>query len=146
MYDEILLPTDGSPAAASALDHAIDLARTYDARLHALYVVDASAYAGVETGGEMLIRGLEEEGDAAVDRVRDAAEDAGVEVTTTVESGNPYRGILDYVETAGIDLVVMGTHGRSGLERFLLGSVTERVVRSADVPVLTVREPDRDGE
>jgi len=146
MYDDILLPTDGSPAAASALDHAIDLARTYDAQVHALYVVDASAYAGVEAGSEMLIRGLEDEGNAAVDRVREAAEEAGVPVTTTVETGNPYRGILDYVETAGIDLVVMGTHGRSGLERFLLGSVTERVVRSADVPVLTVREPDQDAE
>jgi len=146
MYDEILLPTDGSPAAAAALDHALDLASTYGARLHALYVVDVNAYATVETGGDMVLQALEREGETAVDKVREAAADAGVEVTTTVETGNPYREILGYIEDEDVGLVVMGTHGRRGLERFLLGSVTERVVRSADVPVLTVRETEEEEE
>ncbi|AAV47178.1 universal stress protein [Haloarcula marismortui ATCC 43049] len=53
--------------------------------------------------------------------------------------GDPYEEIIDYAETAGVDMIVMGTHGRSGLDRFLLGSVTEKVVRTADAPVLTVR-------
>lgn len=142
MYNDILVPTDGSPAAAAAIDHAVDLAETYDARLHALYVVDTTSFASVEAGSEMIIGALEEEGQHAVDAVREQGETAGVEVKTTVGSGTAYRSILDYIDDEGIDLVVMGTHGRRGVERFLLGSVTERVVRTADVPVLTVREPE----
>jgi nucleotide-binding universal stress UspA family protein len=139
MYDDILVPTDGSPAAAAAMDHALDLAETYDARLHSLYVVDASSFASVDAGSEMVIDALETEGEQAVAEVREEAEAAGLEVATHVHSGTAYRGILDYIDAEDIDLVVMGTHGRRGVERFLLGSVTERVVRTSDVPVLTVR-------
>lgn len=144
MYDEILVPTDGSPAAEAAIDNAVDLASTYGARIHALYVVDASAFSTVEAGSEMVVEALEEEGEAAVESVRGAAEAAGVEVEGSVTTGTPYRTIIDYIEDNDIDLVVMGTHGRRGLDRLLLGSVTERVVRSADVPVMTVRQPDED--
>lgn len=144
MYDEILVPTDGSPAAEAAIDHAIDLAENYDSRVHALFVVDASAFASVEAGSEMVIEALENEGKEAVQRIREAADEAGVEVLATVRTGTAYRSILDYIEEKEIDLVVMGTHGRRGVERFLLGSVTERVVRSADVPVMTVRKPEKD--
>ena len=143
MYDEILVPTDGSPAATAALDHAIDLAETYGARLHTLYVVDASSFASIDAGSDMVIDALEEEGERAVEEVRERAEAAGIETEAHVASGTAYRSILDYIDSEGVDLVVMGTHGRRGVERFLLGSVTERVVRSADVPVLTVRD---DGE
>jgi len=142
MYHEILVPTDGSPAAAAAIDHAIDLAQKYDARVHGLYVVDASAFASVDAGSEMVVDALEQEGEQAVDEVRERAEAAGVEAETHVVSGTAYRSILDYVDSEAIDLVVMGTHGRRGIERFLLGSVTERVVRSSNVPVLTVRTED----
>lgn len=142
MYQDILVPTDGSPAAAAAIDHAVDLAETYDARLHALYVVDATAFASVDAGSEMVVDALEQEGTKAVEMVREQGEAAGLDVETHVVSGTAYRSILDYIETEDVDLVVMGTHGRRGVERFLLGSVTERVVRSADVPVLTVRESE----
>jgi nucleotide-binding universal stress UspA family protein len=144
MYEEILVPTDGSPAAAAAIDHAVDLAETYDARLHALYVVDATAFASVDAGSEMVVDALEQEGEQAVEMVRQRGEAGDLEVETHVVSGTAYRSILDYIETEDIDLVVMGTHGRRGVERFLLGSVTERVVRSADVPVLTVREGEKE--
>ena len=144
MYNEILVPTDGSPAAEAAIDHAIDLAEKYSARVHGLYVVDATAFASIDAGSEMVVEALEQEGERAVEEVSDRAAAAGVEAETNVVTGTAYRSILDYVESEGIDLVVMGTHGRRGIERFLLGSVTERVVRSADVPVLTVRgkEPE----
>lgn len=144
MYDEILVPTDGSPAAEAAIEHAIDLAVNYDARIHGLYVVDATAFASVESGTELVVEALEAEGRQAVERITQAASEAGVDVETTVYSGTAYRGILDYVDDHDVDLVVMGTHGRRGVERFLLGSVTERVVRSADVPVMTVRMPDEE--
>lgn len=140
MYDDILVPTDGSPASDAAIDHAIDIADRYGARLHALYVVDGSAYSTLEAGSEVVIDALESEGEQATDRVADAAAAAGVETTTTVTSGTAYRAIREYADEQAIDMIVMGTHGRKGLDRYLLGSVTERVVRTADVPVLTVRQ------
>ena len=146
MYDEILVPTDGSGASKRAIEHAVDVARTYDARLHALYVVDTSAYSTLDAGAEMLLDALEDEGEAAVKRVEEMAGDAGVSVSTEVTSGTAHKAILDYAEDHGVDLIVMGTHGRTGLDRYLLGSVTERVVRSADVPVLTVRMESEEGE
>ncbi|ELZ46654.1 UspA domain protein [Halorubrum distributum JCM 9100] len=141
MYSEILVPTDGGPASDAAIEHAIDLANQYGARLHALYVVDGAAYSSLEAGAEIVVEALESEGEEATGRVADAAADAGVECVTSVTSGTAYRSIHDYVDEHGIDVVVMGTHGRKGLDRYLLGSVTERVVRTSDVPVLTVRQP-----
>ncbi|ELZ45557.1 UspA domain protein [Halorubrum coriense DSM 10284] len=141
MYSEILVPTDGSPASDAAIEHAIDLADRYDARLHALYVVDGAAYSTLEAGAEVVVEALESEGEEATGRVADAAADAGVECVGSVTSGTAYRSIENYVDEHDIDVVVMGTHGRKGLDRYLLGSVTERVVRTSDVPVLTVRQP-----
>ncbi|WP_430506089.1 universal stress protein [Haloparvum sp. PAK95] len=144
MYDEILVPTDGSPAADAAIERAVDLADKYDARVHALYVVDGAAYSTLEAGSEIVIEALEAEGEEATERVAEAAADAGVEATTTVTTGTAYRTIQDYVDDNDIDLIVMGTHGRQGLDRYLLGSVTERVVRTSDVPVMTVRQEEAD--
>ncbi|ELZ44395.1 UspA domain protein [Halorubrum californiense DSM 19288] len=141
MYSEILVPTDGGPASESAIEHAIDLADQYGARLHALYVVDGGAYSSLEAGAEIVVEALESEGEEATGRVADAAADTGVECVTSVTSGTAYQSIHDYVDEHAIDVVVMGTHGRKGLDRYLLGSVTERVVRTSDVPVLTVRQP-----
>ncbi|MFB6160685.1 MAG: universal stress protein [Haloferacaceae archaeon] len=142
MYDEILVPTDGSDAARHALRQAIDLATQYDARLHALYVKDTSAYTSLEGAGGSVLAAMETEGERAVSEVEDAATDAGVDVVTAVVEGAPHRAIVDYVEDNDVDLVVMGTHGRHGIERYVLGSVTERVVRSSPAPVLTVRQTD----
>ncbi|MFB6079723.1 MAG: universal stress protein [Haloferacaceae archaeon] len=146
MYDEILVPTDGSAAAERAIDHAVDLAARYDARIHAFYVVDTSAYAALEGAGTTVVDVLEEQGEEAVDEIVAAAEAAGVEVERVVRHGSPHRNILDYIDEANVDLVVMGTHGRQGLDRYLLGSVTERVVRSSPVPVLTVRKDEDEEE
>ncbi|MXR42085.1 universal stress protein [Halobaculum sp. WSA2] len=140
MYDEILVPTDGSPAAAAAVEHAVTLADRFDARLHALYVVDATAYSAIEAGTDIVAEALETEGEDAVDRIAEAADDAELPVVESVVSGTAYRSILEYADDNDIDMIVMGTHGRRGLDRYLLGSVTERVVRSANQPVLTVRE------
>lgn len=142
MYDEILLPSDGSPAAAAALDHALDLAERCGARLHALYVVDQSAIDGLRSGSELVAAALEREGTETVERVERAATDRGVDVATAVLAGTPVETILDYVADEGIELVVMGTHGRTGVDRYLLGSVTERVVRGSDVSVLVIREAE----
>ena len=139
MYDAILVPTDGSPAAERAVDHALELASTFDATVHALYVVDAALYSSLEAGIDSVIEALEDDGEAAVEAVKSRCEAAGIGAETAVLVGTVHRSIRDYVDEHDIDLVVMGTHGRQGIERFILGSVTERTVRLSDVPVLTVR-------
>lgn len=144
MYDDILVPTDGSEAAQRAVEHALNLATQYDARLHALYVVDANAYSTLEAGTDVVLTALEQEGEESVKEVADLGADAGLEVVTEVVTGGIYRSIIDYAEDNSVDLIVMGTHGRSGIDRYLLGSVTEKVVRSSPVPVLTIRAPDEE--
>ena len=139
MYDDILFPTDGSDGADAALAHAMELADTYDATIHVLSVVDSSylgSAAAEATTFERLRDAAEQAAEATVERVTDR----GIDATGEVLEGEPYAAILDYAE--GVDVVVMGTHGRRGIDRYLLGSVTEKVVRMADVPVLTVRLDD----
>jgi len=143
MYEDILVPTDGSDGASAALDEAIDLAAAFDATVHSLYVVDINA-ASTESGALDLVESFEQRGESVVDAATERADEAGVDAVGSVVTGKPYRDIIDYADEHGIDLVVMGTHGRTGLERYLLGSVTEKVVRTADVPVLTVRAPEDD--
>ena len=144
MYEHILVPTDGSAASEGAVEHAVDLAKQYDATIHALYVVDSGSYTSLEAGSDIVLEALKDEGKTAVGHVVDAAEEAGVDVESRVQTGTAHRAILDYAEAEGCDLIVMGTHGRTGLNRYLLGSVTERVVRSSDVPVLTVRAAEEE--
>jgi nucleotide-binding universal stress UspA family protein len=139
MYDDVLFPTDGSPGTDQALEHAIDQALRDDATLHLLYVVEENLPV-VEVGDPVLFDELEADGEGILEEAASQATASGVErIERTVTGGSPYRQILDYVEDQGIDLVVMGTHGRRGVDRFLLGSVAEKVVRAADCPVMTVR-------
>ncbi|MFB6157486.1 MAG: universal stress protein [Haloferacaceae archaeon] len=137
MYRRVLLPIDGSEGTDHAVDHAVEQAIEHDASLYVLHVVETDV-AAIE-GAEDALQQLEEAGERAVTEAVDGAAAAGVtEVEGTVTRGTPYRIILDYVDQYDIDLVVMGTHGRAGLERYLTGSVTEKVVRLAECPVLTV--------
>ena len=141
-YDDILLPTDGSEAASAAIDHGIALADRYDATIHALSVVDLSALAGSYDGDAAVpgvIEILEEGSEQAVAEVAERCECHDVDVRTEVTQGTPYQAIGAYVEEGEINLVAMGTHGRTGLDRYLLGIVTERIVRTSEIPVLTVR-------
>jgi len=143
MYETILVPTDGSAGAEAALGEAVSLAGTFDATVHSLYVADTSA-AQPETGYVDIVESFERIGEETTAEAVEDAERAGVEAVGAVRVGLPHRTILDYAEEVDADLIVMGTHGRTGLERYLLGSVTEKVVRTADAPVLTVRLSDED--
>ena len=146
MYETILLPTDGSGPSDAARDHAISLASTYDADLHVVYAVDDDTLRSARIDSDVVVAGFEEEGKRLVEEVAAAAEAAGVSCETTVIHGSPAEVITDYAAEHDIDLVVMGTHGRHGVQRILLGSVTERVVRTSTVPVLTVQGDDADIE
>jgi nucleotide-binding universal stress UspA family protein len=143
----ILLPTDGSEGAEVAAAHAVSLARTYGATVHVLAVADTKSYGTFTTGGaDSVIPALEERCrehvTAAQELIADLTSDDpdSPVVETAVVHGFPAEEILRYAETVGADLLVMGTHGRTGVDRVLLGSVTERVLRRAPIPVVTVRQ------
>lgn len=148
MYTRILVPTDGSEGSMVAIDHAVDLALVHDAVLRGVYVVNESALAGasVEVPWEGLYAHLREEGESALERLRDRAEMADIPVETELREGRPSQKIVEEAIEAECDLIVMGTHGRSGLDRLLLGSVAEGVIRTATVPVLTVKIDAYTGE
>ena len=146
MYDRIVLPVDGSDEAMAASDHAIDLADKYDATLHVLHVVDTRAY-DAEGITQTVIEPLETRGERAVESVAEIAADRGLDrVETAVIQGEPHETILEYVDDHDIDLLVMSTHGRTGVKRYLLGSVTEKTIRTAPVPVHVVRVAEDDTE
>ncbi|WP_311171101.1 universal stress protein [Halobellus ordinarius] len=144
MYDRILVPTDGSECADRAVEHAIDLAAQYDAELRVLSVIDARdvSHSAPAISVDQVEDTLRERAESVVEAVADRAAEAGVDVETAVEPGIPDDVITEYAGENDCDLVVMGTHGRTGLERYLLGSVTERTVRRSPVPVLTVRDTE----
>jgi nucleotide-binding universal stress UspA family protein len=140
MYETILVPMDGSEGANAALDHAVDIASTYDASLHALYVVDVRmSPIGTEMDRDEVVQLLDRSGERPTTPVLDRAEEAGIPATEAIRLGVPHEVIRHYVDENDVDLVVMGTHGRTGLDHTLLGSTTERTVRTVEVPVLTVQ-------
>ncbi|WP_254530825.1 universal stress protein [Natrinema gelatinilyticum] len=133
MYDTILVATDGSDPATRAADQAIDLASTFDADLHALYVVDTRRYgSSMMADADAVAEDLKEQGQEIL---ADIASRADVDVTTDVRSGQPSRQIGDYADEIDADLVVIGNRGlTSGGE---IGSTAERVVRYVNRPVIT---------
>ncbi|GAB3418021.1 universal stress protein [Haloparvum alkalitolerans] len=148
LYERVLVPTDGSPEGERAVAHALELAAAHGADVHALYVINTASYAGMpmETSWEGVDDLLRADAKAAVNTVGELGDSFDVDVTTAVVEGSPSREIIRYAEDEGCDVVVMGTHGRGGIDRLLLGSVAEKVVRGSSVPVLTVRVGDGDGE
>ena len=141
MFDKLLFPTDGSDGAAAVFDHVLALADAHDATVHVVNVADTTRESITTVRGR-VVDALEQAGAETVQQAATRASERGVPTVTEVLQGEPYRTIVDYADTYDIDLVVMPTHGRRGLERFLLGSTTERVVRRAEVPVLTIRPDD----
>ncbi|QFU82993.1 universal stress protein [Natronorubrum aibiense] len=147
MYERILVPTDGSKVAQFAVDTAVDLAEKYDAEIHALYIADTDAVAyglgteqvdRIQQGDFAGMTELREDAEAATGYVTENAEAHGLSAIEHHAGGQPHRVIAHYAEDHDIDLIVMGSHGRSGVRRALLGSVTERVLRSTHTPVLVV--------
>jgi len=141
MYDTILLPTDSSDAMGPVIEHAVELASVHGATVHALYVANTDSLRGLpaETGWENVTEALHREGERALAAVESSADQRDIPVEGTVQEGSPADEIVAYADETDCDIVVMGTHGRSGVDRLLLGSVAETVVRSSTVPVLTVR-------
>src|SRR6056297_1744488 len=142
MYDNILLPFDGSEGAAEVLHHASELAHWADATIQILYVADTTRDSVTVVDGK-AIDALEQKGEDIVEEAAKTLDTLGVPYNTDVIQGNPAPTIADYAERYNQDIVVMPTHGREGISRYLIGSISEKVVRLSSVPVLTVRmRPD----
>ncbi|SER86702.1 universal stress protein [Natrinema salaciae] len=133
MYETILAATDGSEPAHRAVDHALDLASTFDADLHVIYVVDTRRYGeSMLTDSETAVADLEAQ---AMDLLRDTEARADIAVTTEIRNGRPHDQIDAYAEEIDADLLVIGNRGLgAGSE---IGSTAERVVRYVDRPVIT---------
>lgn len=135
MYNDILVPTDGSEGAEKAAEHAVELAEKFDAELHFINIVDIRA----ASSGDMWVNVLGQLEEAGKDAVDELEEKTDLDAHTEVLKGNPSSEIVSYAEENGVDLIVMGTQGRTGLDRILVGSTAEKVVRTSPVPVMTVR-------
>jgi nucleotide-binding universal stress UspA family protein len=142
MCENILLPFDGSDGAAEVLHHASELAHWADATIRVLYVADTTRDSVTVVEAD-TVDVLVQKGNEIVEEAGKTLDTLGASYETDVVQGNPAPTIADYAERYDQDLVVMPTHGREGLSRYVLGSVSEKVVRLSSVPVLTVRmQPD----
>ncbi len=144
MYKHILVPVDGSTTSLLAVSKAAELAKIFGSNVTAVYVVDPYPFTGVGAdfayGQAQYLSAATAEANAALEAVRKIMDEAGLPVTTVVGEGHAvHEGIVRVLESSGADLIVMGSHGRRGLEKLMLGSVTARVLRSVHVPVLVVR-------
>ena len=145
MFKHILVPVDGSETSSKAVAKAAGLAKAFGSAVTVLYVIDPYPFTGVGTdlayGQAQYLSAATAEANQALDTAKKALEEAGVKVNTVVGEGHAvHDGIERVLKSSGADLVVMGSHGRRGLEKLVLGSVTQRVLGVVHVPVLVVRD------
>lgn len=146
MFKTILIPTDGSEYSSYAVDYAVRLCTELKAEVVLLSVVDVhyemyDVYSEIHAPVQVEEM-LREQVSKSLDKHAARIQDKGIKVQKVLKIGDVVQEILNVVEDRGIDLIVIGTHGRKGISRFLLGSTTEKLVRSAPCPVLTVRPPE----
>lgn len=131
MFKNIMVPTDGSKFADKAADIAIEMAKKFSARVTAVHVIDDKLIYPFEV--------LEEEGKTVLNQVQEKGRDNGVQVDEILIVGSPTRDMEKIVEKADADIIVIGTHGKTGLEKLLMGSVAENTLKTVKVPVLIVK-------
>ncbi len=138
-FKRILIPTDGSKTSEVAVDKGLSLARLIGAKVKVLFVVDTQTFRDIPPDDLITtLRGhMESKGNEILDEIEERADDMGVELEKSLVHGHPDDLIVE--ESKNFDLIVIGTHGRSGLSRLLVGSITERVVRHAKCPVLIIK-------
>ncbi len=131
MFDTIMIPTDGSKHAQQAEDMAISLAKKMGSKVVAVHIIDDKLIYPYEV--------LEEEGKAILHKVQEKGQENGVEVHEILIVGSPTHDMAKITEKAGADLMVISTHGRTGLEKLLMGSVAQNALKNVKVPVLLVK-------
>lgn len=144
MFKHILVPVDGSATSSTAVAKAAELAKVFGSQVTAVYVIDPYPFTGVGAdfayGQSQYLSAATAEANGALESVKSAMQAVGVPVEAVLCEGHAvHEGILSTLEKTGADLIVMGSHGRRGLEKLMLGSVTQRVLGGVHVPVLVVR-------
>lgn len=142
MYSNLLVPTDGSDASIAAVDQGIAIAEGTEATVDFMHVVDVGtemSASGVGTIADELSETLSDDADRALDEATARADEAGVTHERVTLEGFPHEAITEYSAEHDTDLIVMGASGRLGIKEHLLGSTTDRVIRSADTSVLVAR-------
>lgn len=144
LFKRILIATDGSKRTMSAVEEGLVLARQNKAKVYAVYVVDTVTFTSIpmDVTWENMYQLLKDEGEEAVRKVKEMA-DRDIDIETHVLEGNPAIEITKFARDNGVDLIVVGTLGKSGIDRLLLGSTAEKVVRIAPCPVLVVKNTDK---
>lgn len=140
---QILIATDGSETANEAADFGIEMIGCSGAKIYAIYVIDTTPYRSVpldQIWSKETLDEFERAGHEATSYIENIGKAAGAEVETRVLKGNPAEKILNFAEDNNIDMIIVGSLGKSGYERVLVGSVSEKIIRHAKVPVLVVRE------
>lgn len=140
MYERILIPTDGSEYADAAAETGFDLAETMDADVFVISVVETGPLGSLRLPNDprSAEEALTERARAFVSQLAERASDRGIDVTTEIRQGIPVDEILNYTDEISVDLVVMGTRGRGGIDRMVLGSVADGVTRYSERDVLVV--------
>jgi nucleotide-binding universal stress UspA family protein len=141
LYKNIVITTDGSENTQRAISYGIEIAKLSGAVVHALYVVNTpSTISESWTAGKKTVEEIMKiEGEKALSKVKEIGRSSGVEVKEVLLDGHPSDEIIKFAKNNNMDLIVMGTLGKTGLEKFLIGSVAEKVVRGSKVPVMVVR-------
>ena len=145
MFKHILVPIDGSETSLLGVDKAAGLAKAFGSKLTALYVIDPYPFTGVGAefalGQSQYLSAAKAEASAAMEAAGERLRQAGVAgETSIIEAHAVWRGILDAAEQGGVDLLVLGSHGRRGLETLVLGSVTRSVLAHSKINTLVVRQ------
>ena len=145
VFKKILFPTDFSVASDYAMSYAISMAKRYKAKFFLLHVVDTtydiSGFYIPHISAEKLMQEMEEAAEKKLTNISSAISRRVKAREIVVKSGIPHKEILKFAKDKGIDMIIMGTHGKAGLDHLLFGSTTERVLRQANCPVLTIRPP-----
>ncbi|WP_410509459.1 universal stress protein [Methanosarcina hadiensis] len=144
-FKKVMIATDGSVCSRMAANNAIKLARLSGGTVYAVYVVSTDYFSSmaVDFDWERMCEALKKEGKKAVNYVKRAGEMEGVKVETVLLKGHPADELIRHAEKEAMDIVVMGSLGKTGLDRILLGSVAENTVRHSKVPVMVVKEKCR---
>lgn len=145
MFKHILLPVDGSTTSMMAVEKVLGLAQAFKSEVTAIYVIDPYAFSGVGAdfsyGQAQYLDAATAEANQALAAAKHLLENAGVKVDSSIIEGHTiYRGILETANAVGADLIVMGSHGRRGLDKIVLGSVAAQVLAHAHLPILVVRD------
>src|SRR3990167_9265595 len=145
MFKHLLVPVDGSTPSRQVIEKAIAIAEAFKSTVTVIYVIDPYAFPGVGTDFSYdqaeSLSAATAEANEAIEAAKQASQAHGISVNASIVEGHAiYRGILETAQSVNADLLIMSTHGRHGLEKLVLGSVTSQVLSHAHLPVLVVRE------